>query len=96
MWLHARGAAGAHVVIRLERGAAPDEQSLLDAATLAAMHSPYKGDAKVEVSYTRVKNVHAIKGASPGLVSMSDAKTLLVRMEPDRIQRLKETAENQS
>ncbi len=93
LWLHARGAAGAHVVVRLERGREPDEQTFLDAATLAALHSPFAGDAKVEVSYTRVKNVHAIKGASPGLVSMSDAKTLLVRMEPDRIQRLKESAE---
>lgn len=93
LWLHARGAAGAHVVVRLERGREPDEQTFLDAATLAGLHSPFAGDAKVEVSYTRVKNVHAIKGANPGLVSMSDAKTLLVRMEPDRIQRLKDSAE---
>ena len=91
LWLHARDAAAAHVVVRLERGRDIDEPSLIDAATLAALHSPLKASGKVEVTYTRVKNVHPIKGAPPGLVSVAKGKTLLIRMEPERIKRLKES-----
>ncbi|MBN2498057.1 MAG: DUF814 domain-containing protein [Deltaproteobacteria bacterium] len=88
LWLHARDSAGAHVVIRLERGEEVDEQTLIDAATLAARASPQKDAAKVEVTYTRVKHVHPLKGAAPGTVSISRARTLLVRIEPDRLARL--------
>jgi predicted ribosome quality control (RQC) complex YloA/Tae2 family protein len=91
LWLHARDAAAAHVVVRLERGRDIDEPSLLDAATLAALHSPLKASGKVEVTYTRVKNVHPIKGAPPGLVSVAKGKTLLIRMEPERIKRIKDS-----
>ncbi len=91
MWFHATGAAGAHVVVRLERGKDLDEQSLLDAATLAATNSPSANDSKVEVTYTKVKNVHPIKNAPPGKVSVSNVRTILVRMEPERIRRLKES-----
>ncbi len=88
LWLHTRDAAGAHVIVRLERGLDADEQTLLDAATLAAHNSPLRSSAKVDITYTRVKNVHPIKGAPPGLVSVSKARTILVRMEPERLTRL--------
>ncbi len=91
LWLHARDAAGAHVVVRLPRGEELDEGSLLDAATLAVHHSPQKGAGKAEVSYTLARHVHPIKGAPPGLVSVARAKTLLVRMDPDRLARLERT-----
>ncbi len=96
LWLHARGAAGAHVVVRFDRGDEVDEQSLLDAASLAALHSPLKNAAKVEVHYTRVKHVHPVKSGPPGLVSLAKARTLLVRLEPDRLDRLRRSAEHES
>jgi predicted ribosome quality control (RQC) complex YloA/Tae2 family protein len=89
LWLHTRDAAGAHVIIRLHRSEQADEQSLLDAASLAAYNSPLKNNEKIDVLYTRVKNVHPIKGASPGLVSITRSKNLLVRMQSERIARLK-------
>jgi predicted ribosome quality control (RQC) complex YloA/Tae2 family protein len=96
LWLHAREAAGAHVVLRLDRGDEVDEQSLLDAASLAAVHSPLKNAAKVEIHYTRVKHVHPVKSGPPGLVSLAKARTLLVRLEPDRLDRLRRSAEHDS
>ena len=93
LWLHARDTAGAHVVVPLRRNQEVDEQTLLDAATLAADSSGQKKDDKVEVTYTRAKNVHPIKGAPPGLVSVAKGRTILVRMEPERLRRLKKTIE---
>ena len=46
------------------------------------------GDAKVEVSYTRVKNVHAIKGAKPGLVTVHGGRTVHLRRTPKRLERI--------
>ena len=39
LWLHASGAPGSHVVLRLEKGAELRNESLLDAATLALHYS---------------------------------------------------------
>jgi predicted ribosome quality control (RQC) complex YloA/Tae2 family protein len=93
LWLHARDTAGAHVVVPLKRGEEADEQTLLDAATLAADSSGQKKDKKVEVTYTKAKNVHPIKGAPLGLVSVARGRTILVRMEPKRLERLKKSIE---
>ena len=93
LWLHARDAAGAHVVVPLMKKQEVDEQTLLDAATLAADSSGQKKDDKVEVTYTRAKNVHPIKGAPPGLVSVAKGRTILVRMESERLSRLKKSIE---
>ncbi len=87
LWLHCRDAAGAHVVVP-RRGAALAETTLLDAATLAAHFSPLGHEAQVDVTYTAVKNLRKPKGAAPGLVFVSDAKTIRVRLEPDRLSRL--------
>jgi predicted ribosome quality control (RQC) complex YloA/Tae2 family protein len=93
LWLHARDTAGAHVVVPLMKKQEVDEQTLLDAATLAADSSGQKKDDKVEVTYTQAKNVHPIKGAPPGLVSVAKGRTILVRMEPKRLSRLKKSIE---
>jgi predicted ribosome quality control (RQC) complex YloA/Tae2 family protein len=88
LWLHARGRAGAHVVVRLEKGRAPDQDTLLDAAHLAAHFSDARGEPQVEVAYTRAKYVRKPRGAAPGAVAYSQDRTLLLRVEPGRIERL--------
>lgn len=87
-WLHARGVPGAHVVIPLEKNTSLQQEVLLDAAHLAAHHSDAKGEPRCEVSYTSVKFVHKQKDAPPGAVTFTREKTLLVRLEPDRLARL--------
>lgn len=93
LWLHARGVPGAHVVVPLERGATPDQETLLDAAHLALHHSDLKGEPRGEVSYVPVKFVRRQKGGAPGQVTFTQEKTFLVRVEPERLARLLGTPE---
>ncbi|HTP50397.1 MAG TPA: NFACT RNA binding domain-containing protein [Anaeromyxobacteraceae bacterium] len=88
LWLHARGRPGAHVVVRLAKGQAPDQESLLDAAHLAAHFSDARGEPSPEVVYTRAKHVRKVKGAAPGAVTYSQERSLLLRLEPARLERL--------
>ena len=88
LWLHARGRTGAHVVARLEKGRAPDGESLLDAAHLAAHFSDARGEAVVEVVATRAKYVRKAKGSAPGAVTYSQERTIQLRLEAVRIERL--------
>ncbi|MEI7704048.1 MAG: NFACT RNA binding domain-containing protein [Deltaproteobacteria bacterium] len=88
LWLHARGRTGAHVVLRLPKGGAPDTESLLDAAHLAAHFSDARGEAAPEVVYTRARHVRKVKGAAPGAVTYSQEKGMALRVEPSRVERL--------
>jgi predicted ribosome quality control (RQC) complex YloA/Tae2 family protein len=88
LWLHARGLPGAHVVVRLEKGKAPDQETFLDAAHLAAHFSDGRGAPQVEVAATRARFVRKAKGAAPGAVTYSQEKVTLLRIEPARIERL--------
>jgi predicted ribosome quality control (RQC) complex YloA/Tae2 family protein len=88
LWLHARGVPGAHVLLRLAKGETPPQEALLDAAHLAVFYSGSKGAAKAEVLYTEARFVKKTKGAAPGAVSVSKDKTLLLRVEEERLKRL--------
>lgn len=88
LWLHARGVPGAHVVIPLQKNQTADQELLLDAAHLAAWHSDAKGEPRVEVSYTQVKFVRKGRDAAPGAVTYTREKTVVLRFEPERWQRL--------
>ncbi len=88
LWLHVRAPAGAHVVVRTEKGRAPDGETLLDAAHLAAWFSDVRGEPQVEVVATRAKHVRKVKGSAPGAVTYSQEKTILLRAEAQRVERL--------
>jgi predicted ribosome quality control (RQC) complex YloA/Tae2 family protein len=88
LWLHARGLAGAHVVARLERGKAPDQDTLLDAAHLAVHFSDARGQPQADVAYTRAKHVRKPRGAAPGAVTYSQERVILLRFEQTRLERL--------
>lgn len=88
LWLHARGVPGAHVLLRLSKGEAPPQEALLDAAHLAVHYSGAKSEAKAEVIYTEARYVKKTKGAAPGAVGLSKEKTMLLRVEASRLERL--------
>ena len=88
VWLHARGAGGAHVVLSLPKGETVPQEALLDAAHLALHHSSLKGEPSGEVTWTRAKYVRKPKGAAPGAVLVTQDKTVHVRVEPERLTRL--------
>ena len=90
-WLHVSGMAGSHVVIRKKNQEAIDEETLLDAAHLAAYFSKARQQLNRdhEVVYTERKYVFRIKGAPKGKVSLSKSKTLRVILDPSRIAAIK-------
>ena len=89
LWLHVgRGHAGSHVLVRVPKGKTASLESLLDAATLAVHFSKARGAERCEVIYTQAKNVRKPKGLPPGKVVTSQTKSLSVRVEPERLQRL--------
>jgi len=88
LWLHARGVPGAHVVVPLERGQAPDEQTFLDACALAAYFSRMRDEDIAEITTTRVKYLRKPKGGAPGAAIVTQEKTTRYRVERDRIERL--------
>lgn len=88
LWLHARGVPGAHVVVPLTKGEACPPELLLDAATLAAHFSDRKNDRVVEVDHVARGHVRKRKGMPPGKVEVTHPKTIAVRVEPKRLERL--------
>ncbi len=86
--MHVRGISGAHVLIPNPKKQQIHPETILDAAHLAAHYSSAKNDSKVEIMVTEARFVKKTKGAAPGLVGVSRSKTLLINMEPERIQRL--------
>lgn len=79
VWLHARDAAGAHVVLRWPHADAPPARDLREAASLAAWHSKARGAAVVPVDWTRRKHVRKPRGAKPGTVILRDERTIMAR-----------------
>lgn len=74
-WLHTLDIPGAHVIIKSPD---PSEQTLLEAAQLAAYYSKAQQSDSVPVDYTKVKHVKKQSGAKPGFVIYTDQKTLFV------------------
>jgi len=88
LWLHARGVAGAHVVVPLGRGRSCPADLLVDAAHLAAHFSDARGELSVEITYVPRKYVRKPRGAPPGLVLVDREKVMVLRVEPESLERL--------
>lgn len=85
VWLHARHAAGAHVILRWPGPGSPPGRDLEEAAVLAAYHSRARTSGKVPVDWTFRKYVRKPRGAAPGAVAPQRVKTLFVAPDPDRV-----------
>jgi hypothetical protein len=76
LWLHARDAPGAHVVLRDNEGRAGADD-LREAAEVAAFFSEAREESLVDVHVTRRKHVKPAKGG-PGRVFVAHSDTLRV------------------
>lgn len=83
-WLHAQKIHGSHVIITCN-GNAPDEQTLLEAAILAAYYSQGRDSGNIAVDYTQIRFVKKPSGALPGAVIYTDYKTLIVPSHGDAV-----------
>jgi predicted ribosome quality control (RQC) complex YloA/Tae2 family protein len=80
-WFHARGTAGAHVVLRMDgRGEEPPPAVLREAAAVAASRCGSRSGV-VPVDYTRVQYVRKPKGGRPGQVVYTREKTLFIDLD---------------
>ena len=79
-WFHVADYGGSHVVLRNpEKLKSAPQQSLREAAELAAYFSQARNANKVEVHHTRRKYVSKPRGSKPGLVQLKERKTVSVR-----------------
>ncbi|WP_267201410.1 NFACT RNA binding domain-containing protein [Limosilactobacillus kribbianus] len=79
VWLHVKDIPGSHVVIR---STDPSDQTILEAAQLAAYFSKGRDSDNVPVDYLPVKRLHKPSGAKPGFVTFRGQKTLYVTPHP--------------
>lgn len=88
LWLHAGDYPGSHVIVRNSSRDEIPHRTIIEAAQLAAKFSQANKDSKVMIHYTRRKFLTKPKGSAPGLVRMSNFKTITV--EPgENIERIK-------
>lgn len=88
IWLHTQKIHGSHVILCTE-DAQPDEQSLYEAAVLAAWYSQGRESGKVAVDYTPVKFVKKPAGSRPGMVVYTVYRTMQVEPDEELIKKLK-------
>lgn len=88
LWLHTADHPGSHVVLVLAKNGEADPEEVLDAAHLAVHFSPARDARRAAVHVAPRKLVHKPKGAKPGLVTLSGGRTLELRVQPERLQRL--------
>lgn len=88
-WLHTKGIPGSHVVIRNDN---PSDQTIEEAAILAAYNSKYRMSSSVPVDYTQIKHVNKPNGAKPGYVIYENQNTVFVTPDKNIIRELKTNA----
>lgn len=74
-WLHTKNIPGSHVIVESDR---PSEQTMLEAAEIAAYHSKSQYSANVPVDTVQVKHLRKPNGAKPGFVIYEGQQTLYV------------------
>ena len=86
IWLHVKNIPGSHVIIHDPH---PSQQTLLQAANLAAYFSKSRHSATVPVDYVMVKRIRKPNGARPGFVIYEGQKTLYVTPDEQLVKKLR-------
>lgn len=85
IWLHVKDIPGSHVIIH---DSDPSEQTLLEAANLAAYFSKGRQSSTVPVDYIHVKKIRKPNGAKPGFVVYEGQKTVFVTPDEHLVEQL--------
>jgi len=86
-WLHTKDIPGSHVVIRSKN---PSDDTIMEAANLAAYFSKAKNSASVPVDYTLIRHVKKPNGSKPGYVIYDNQKTVYVTPNEDLVLTLRQ------
>ena len=82
LWLHAQKVHGSHVIISCG-GTKPPDDTITQAAQLAAHYAETTGGQNIPVDVTPVKQVKKISGAKPGMVIYHTYNTVIVNPYSD-------------
>ncbi len=88
LFFHLEGSPGSHVVLRTEGRSDPPHESLLEASELAVHFSKQKKASRAGVHVAAIKDVSKPRGVKPGLVYVHRGRTLQLRRDPARLQRI--------
>jgi predicted ribosome quality control (RQC) complex YloA/Tae2 family protein len=80
-WFHAEHVPGSHVVLRAKPDEDPSQETLHQAAAVAAYHSKARGAGTVRVYCTRARYVKKPREAKVGTVEV--AKGTVLKVRPD-------------
>ena len=89
LWLHVQKFHGTHVIIACA-GIQPPDETITEAAELAAYYSEAREGQNVPVDYTPVKYVKKPAGARPGMVIYTTYQTAVVTPDAALCEALKE------
>lgn len=87
LWFHAKDIPGSHVIIT--GNPAPSDETITEAAELAAYFSKSRLSNLVQVDMIDVKKLHKPTGTPPGFVTYVGQQTLRVTAEEQKIQKMK-------
>ncbi len=82
LWLHASKVHGSHVIIACA-GVRPPDDTITQAAQLAAHYSEAVGGQNIAVDMTSVKQVKKVPGGKPGMVIYHTYQTVIANPYPD-------------
>ena len=82
IWCHASKVHGSHVIISCG-GTTPPDDTITQAAQLAAHYAETAGGQNIPVDVTPVRQVKKIPGAKPGMVIYHTYRTVIVNPYPD-------------
>ena len=89
MWLHTKVIPGSHVIIRTNGTGEVPDNTLVEAATIAAYYSKAQKSKGVGVDYTLIKNIRKPNGSKPGFVIYETNYTVYVDPDEQLVERLK-------
>lgn len=87
-FFHVQNYPGSHTVLRTGGRKDPPQESVLEAAELCVHFSKLRDARKVDVHVAPIKHVHKPKGTKPGLVYVNHGKSVGLRREPARLERI--------
>ncbi|MDD3570951.1 MAG: NFACT family protein, partial [Lachnospiraceae bacterium] len=78
IWMHTKNIPGSHVIITTNDAQNVPEQTIIEAANLAAFNSKGKNGSNIPVDYCPRKNVKKPGGSKPGFVIYENNKTVYI------------------
>ena len=88
LFFHLDASPGSHVVLRTEGRSDPPAEAVLEACELAVHFSKHRKVKQADVVVAPIKNVSKPRGAKAGLVWVTGGKTVRLRRDPKRLERV--------